>query len=347
MSDYTPKERLLRVLHKQAVDRPPVICTGGMMNAAIVEIMRATGHTLPEAHFDAAKMADLALDIHQHTGFENIGVPFCMTVEAELLGSPIDHGTLQCEPKITREIFPSVNDVVFNDVEQMVHSGRMNVVVDAAHRIAKAQPDVPVVASLTGPLSTAASIVDPLTFYKELRKNPAGAHRVLDYVTRLLVAFAERLVEEQGASVIAIGDPSATGELLGPKLFEEYAVRYLNELVDRVHAKGFPIIIHICGDVKRVRPQLASLRADALSTDAMISLPGLKAEYPHITTMGNLSTFALQWSSPEKIATMARNLVADGIDIISPACGLSTSTHLESIRAMTDTVKASTPIQSA
>jgi len=347
MSDYTPKERLLRVLHKQSVDRPPVICTGGMMNAAIVEIMRATGHTLPEAHFDAAKMADLALDIHQHTGFENIGVPFCMTVEAELLGSPIDHGTLQCEPKITREIFPSVNDVVFNDVDQMVHSGRMNVVVDAAHRIAKAQPDVPVVASLTGPLSTAASIVDPLTFYKELRKNPAGAHRVLDYVTQLLVAFAERLVEGQGASVIAIGDPSATGELLGPKLFEEYAVRYLNELVDRVHAKGFPIIIHICGDVKRVRPQLASLRADALSTDAMISLPGLKAEYPHITTMGNLSTFALQWSSPEKIATMARNLVADGIDIISPACGLSTSTHLESIRAMTDTVKASTPIQLA
>ena len=347
MSDYTPKERLLRVLRKQPVDRPPVICTGGMMNAAIVEIMRETGHTLPEAHFDADGMADLALDIQQHTGFENIGVPFCMTVEAELLGSPIDHGTLECEPKIASEIFPSVSQVVFNDVEQMVHTGRMNVVVDAAHRIAKARPDVPVIASLTGPLSTAASIVDPLTFYKELRKDPAGAHRVLDYVTRLLVAFAERLVEEQGASAIAIGDPSATGELLGPKLFEEYAVRYLNELADRVHAKGFPIIIHICGDVKRVRPQFASLRADALSTDAMISLPGLKAEYPHITTMGNLSTFALQWSSPEKIATMARNLVADGIDIISPACGLSTSTHLESIRAMTDTVKSTTPAPTA
>jgi len=347
MSDYTPKERLLRVLHKQSVDRPPVICTGGMMNAAIVEIMRETGHTLPEAHFNAGKMAELAVDIHQHTGFENIGVPFCMTVEAELLGSPVDPGTLECEPKITSEIFPSVNEVVFHDVEQMVHSGRMNVVVDAAHRIAQAQPDVPVIASLTGPLSTAASIVDPLTFYKELRKNPEGAHRVLDYVTRLLVAFAERLVEGQGASVIAIGDPSATGELLGPKMFEEYAVRYLNELADRVHAKGFPIIIHICGDVKRVRPQLASLRADALSTDAMISLPGLKAEYPHITTMGNLSTFALQWSSPEKIATMARNLVADGIDIISPACGLSTSTQLKTIRAMTDTVKATRPAQTS
>ena len=55
----TPKERLLRVLRKQAVDRPPVVCTGGMMNAAIVEIMRATGHTLPEAHFDSQRMAEL------------------------------------------------------------------------------------------------------------------------------------------------------------------------------------------------------------------------------------------------------------------------------------------------
>ena len=340
MNELTPKERLLRVLRKQPVDRPPVICTGGMMNAAIVEIMKETGHTLPAAHFDAGGMADLAVDIQQYTGFENIGVPFCMTVEAELLGSPIDHGTLECEPKISREIFPSVSQVVFEDVEKMVHSGRMNVVVDAAHQIAKAKPDLPVIASLTGPISTAASIIDPLTFYKELRKSPKDAHRVLDYVTDLLVAFAERLVEDQGATAIAIGDPSATGELLGPKLFEEYAVRYLNVLADRVHAKGFPIIIHICGDVKRVRPQLASLRADAISTDAMISLPGLKAEYPHLTTMGNLSTFALEWNSAEKISIMARNLVNDGIDIISPACGLSTSTRLESIRAMTDTVKS-------
>lgn len=346
MNELTQKERLLRVLRKEEVDRPPVICTGGMMNAAIVEIMRTTGHTLPEAHFEADRMADLALDIHAHTGFENVGVPFCMTVEAELLGSPVDPGTLECEPKISREIFPSVGQVEFRDVHELAHTGRINVVVDAAHQIARRAPDVPVVASLTGPISTAASIVDPLTFYKELRKNPAAAHRVLDYVTELLAAFAERLLEENGASVIAIGDPSATGELLGPKLFEEFALRYLNQLAGRVHAKGAPFIVHICGDVKRVKPQLARLQADALSTDAMISLPALKAEYPHLTTMGNLSTFALQWSSAEKIATMTRNLVADGIDIISPACGLSTSTQLESIRAMTDTVKASNPVQS-
>lgn len=340
MNDLSPKERLIRVLQKKPVDRPPVVCVGGMMNAAIVDIMNTTGHTLPAAHFDSGLMSALAQDVQQHTGFENFGVPFCMTVEAEILGSEIDHGTLACEPKIRREILSSVKEAAIGEPTSKVRSGRIRTVVDASRQIAQTNPDVPVIGSLTGPISTAASVVDPITFYKELRKESASAHRFLDYVTQLLAGFAEQLVKEGGATAIAVGDPSATGEILGPAMFEQYALRYLNQLADRIHALGTPFIVHICGDVKRVRPQLAQLRADAISTDAMVNLAALKSEYPHITTMGNLSTYALQWSCADKIAKMTENLVRDGIDIISPACGLSTSTTTDRIRAMTGAVKA-------
>ncbi len=308
------------------------------MNAAIVEIMQRTGHTLPEAHTDADKMADLAQDVQAHSGFENFGVPFCMTVEAELLGADVNLGTLACEPKIVKENFPSVDRVEFRDVNALAHSGRIEVVVDAAGRIARANPDIPVIASLTGPVSAAASIVDPITFYKELRKKPAGAEKVLNYVTDLLAAFAARLIAN-GATAIAIGDPSATGEILGPKMFEAYAVRFNNLFADRVHALGAPFILHICGEMKAVRHLLPQLRCDALSTDAIVSLPRLKADYPSITTMGNVSTFALEWDDPDKIRATTRTLVERGVDIISPACGLSTSTRLETLRAMTDEVR--------
>jgi len=339
MESLTPKERLLRVLRKEAVDRPPVICTGGMMNAAIVEIMQETGLTLPEAHSDPVRMAALAQAVQDKTGFENIGVPFCMTIEAELLGSTIDLGTLACEPKIAKENYPSATAIEFRDIPSLVHSGRMQVVVDAARRITAAKPDFPVIASLTGPVSTAASIIDPLTFYKELRKNPESSHRAVDYVARVLAAFAERLILEGGVTVIALGDPSATGEILGPVMFEAFAVRYLNQVIDHIHSLNTPVIVHICGDLKRVRSLLPTIRCNALSTDAMISLPNLKKEFPQITTMGNLSTFALEWAEPEKIAVIARDLVDNGVDILSPACGLSTSTKLRTIRAFTDTVK--------
>lgn len=124
----------------------------------------------------------------------------------------------------------------------------MPYVVEATRLAAAAHPDVPVIVSLTGPVSTAASIVDPITFYKELRKNSAQAEKGLDYVVELLAAYAERAVQA-GASVIAIGDPSATGEILGPKMFEAYALKYNNKFAERVHQLGVPFILHICGDM--------------------------------------------------------------------------------------------------
>ena len=74
MAAISAKQRLLNVLHKEAerAERPPVICPGGMMNAAIVEIMEKTGHRLPEAHEDAHLMAELAADIHREV--RSVGV---------------------------------------------------------------------------------------------------------------------------------------------------------------------------------------------------------------------------------------------------------------------------------
>jgi [methyl-Co(III) methanol-specific corrinoid protein]:coenzyme M methyltransferase len=335
----SPKDRLLDTLKKKRVDRPPVVCTGGMMNAAIVDVMTRTGHTLPEGHFSSALMAELASDVQHDTGFENFGIPFCMTVEAEVLGSEIDFGTLACEPKIAREVFPSVQSVVYKEIAGMLDAGRIRTVAAAGERLSKAYPDVPVIGSLSGPISTAASIVDPMQFFKELYKHKEQSHRVLDYVSDFLIAFARVLVDS-GATAICIGDPTATGEILGPKMFSEYAVTYLNKVIDGIHATGVPVLVHICGEMKAVKPSIPKLHCDAISTDAFVNLRLLKQEYPQLTTMGNLSTFLLEFGDPEKVARQTGNLLRDGIDIISPACGLSTSSSILNIQAMTQTVKA-------
>jgi [methyl-Co(III) methanol-specific corrinoid protein]:coenzyme M methyltransferase len=309
-----------------------------MMNAAIVEIMNSTGHTLPEAHSDARLMAELAADVHEYTGFENLGIPFCMTVEAEVLGSAVNYGTLACEPKIVREVFTSAGIVQARDIAVMLNNGRIGAVVEAAGILARRHPDIPVIGNLTGPVSTAASLIDPVTLLKEFRKNPSDSHRVLDYVTHLLIGFAERLVES-GVTLISIGDPTATGEILGPKMFREYAVRYINRIIDSLHRRSIPVIVHICGNMNSVRALIPEIRANAISTDAVVNLRQLKAEFPQLTTMGNLSTYLLEFGPVEKVASQTRQLVRDGVNIISPACGLSTSTSRELIRAMTAAVK--------
>jgi [methyl-Co(III) methanol-specific corrinoid protein]:coenzyme M methyltransferase len=285
-------------------------------------------------------MAAISEDVHRMTGFENLGIPFCMTVEAEALGSAIDFGTLACEPKIEKEPYPSVTQVDFKDRGLMEKSDRVGTVVQAGYLLSKKYPDIPVIGSVTGPISTSASLVDPMQFLREMRKTPSDTHRVVDYVTGHLIDYA-RLLVDNGASVITIADPTATGEILGPKIFGEYAVTYLNKLADAIHAMNVPVIIHICGKLSAVEPYMAQLHADAVSTDAFVSLKQLKDTYPTLTTMGNVSTFLLQDGTPDKISTRVKTLLRDGVDIIAPACGLGTTSPVGNIKAMTDAVRES------
>jgi [methyl-Co(III) methanol-specific corrinoid protein]:coenzyme M methyltransferase len=177
-----------------------------------------------------------------------------------------------------------------------------------------------------------------MTFLKQLRKNRDAAHRVMDYVTQQIIGYA-KLLADNGAAAISIADPTATGEILGPRFFDEYAVPYLNRLTDSIHELGVPVIVHICGDVNTVKGGLDKLSADAISVDAMISLQRLKNDLGGRTVMGNVSTYLLEFGVPEKVRAAAEALTKSDIDIIAPACGLSTSTPLTNIQAMTAAVK--------
>ncbi len=339
-TDTSPKERLLRVLQKKPVDRPPVLCVGGMMNAAVIDVMEKSGNRLPEAYSDAGQLSALARDVSRFTGFENLALPFCMTLEAEMLGSAVELGTAASEAKVTKEAFTSVRDATIPKLDRVPDGSRAERVLLAIERTAAVESDNPVVGSLTGPISTSASLVDPITFLKELHKDHEGAHRVIDSVRHALMLFARAMVDS-GVDVIAISDPTATGEILGPRAFSEYALRYLNDLADQIHQLGVPVIMHICGDISSVEGLVAQLHTDATSTDAAVNLAKFKARHPQVTTMGNTSTYTLQFGSAEQVFRHTRQLVQQGVDIIAPACGLSTSTPLSNIQALTNAAKES------
>jgi [methyl-Co(III) methanol-specific corrinoid protein]:coenzyme M methyltransferase len=309
-----------------------------MMNSAVVEIMEATGHTLPAAHSDGALMTALARDVQKLTGYENFGLPFCMTVEPEALGSDIDLGSLSSEPKIAKEAYASAADFRPAPIGAVSGSPRAQAILSSISELAKKYPDIPSIGGLTGPISSVASLVEPGMFLRQLRKDPASAHAVLSHVADQLADFASLMIES-GAAVVCINDPTATGEILGPKMFREYAVRYINRVVEAVHRLGAPVIVHICGDIRTVTGPLSEISGDALSFDAMVDLAGFKRARPGVKVMGNVSTYLLEFGEPARIEGVAERLVHQGIDISAPACGLSVSTPLSNIRAFTGAVK--------
>lgn len=333
----TEKERLLRVLHKEDTDRPPCICPGGMMNMITTDLMELCGVSWPEAHLDAGQMARLALANYENGCFENVGVPFCMTVEAEALGAEVTMGSRIYEPHVTGYAMESVTD--WEKLPRINwETGRVKIVLDAIRILKQQKLPVPIVGNLTGPISTASSLMEPVIFYKQLRKKNREAHQFMKYVTEEITQFA-KLQLEAGADVIAISDPSGTGEILGPKLFEEFAVPYLNQIIEGIKDYHPGTIIHICGQMKNVYPQLSMLKSDALSFDSIVPMGEARKNLPDRVLMGNVSTYALEFGDPERVARLTKHCVENGTDIVSPACGLGTKSSIVNIQAMLQYLK--------
>ena len=333
----TPKQRLKRILSKEQIDRPCCICPGGMMNMITADLMKEIDVYLPEAHRDARMMAQLAEAVYDKGCFENYGVPFCMTVEAEAMGAPVDFGSDIYEPHVMKYVIESVED--YKKLTPLdPTTGRAKIVLDAIKILKEETKDVPIVGNITGPVSTASSMMEPVVFYKQLRKKNKESHEYMEFICEQLKRFGLEQIKA-GADVITISDPSGTGEILGPKLFEEFAVKYINELVDAFEACGVKTIVHICGHMNSVYREVNKIRSDALSFDSVVSMKQARENLGDRVLMGNVSTYALEFAGEDKIETLTKHCVKSGSDIISPACGLGMKSPLHNVQAILKTLE--------
>lgn len=330
-------ERYRAVLKNKSFDRIPCICPGGMMNMITRELQELSGIKWPDAHTNPEMMAKLAIASYKNSCFDNIGVPFCMTVEAETLGAEVTLGTDVFEPHVTGYRIETASDwKTLNKID--LSSGRSKVVIDAIKIIKAQNPDAPIIGNVTGPISIASSVMEPVNFYKELRRKPEACHEYLEFVTKEATAFARAQIES-GADVIAISEPSGTGEILGPRLFEEYAVKYINMILDGIADTGVSTIVHICGNMRNVYKQFDMVKSDVLSFDSTVGMHDARRNLSNRLLMGSVSTYALEFSDVAGISRLTKSSVNGGADIIAPACGIGVKSPLANIQAMIKTLE--------
>lgn len=323
------KERLLKILHGEKADRPAVICPGGMMNPCVTELIEKYGIDFAKANSNAEEMAKLSKLVVEENLFENYAVPFCMSVESEMLGAKCVYGNQKEEAHIVEYAMDTLDADKLKSIK--VNFDREEALLGAI-KILK-NDTVPVIANITGPFSVATSVVDAKEIYIGLKKNKEAFEKFMTYICEKISSLAIKEIDA-GADLIAIADPSGTAEILGPKYFEEYLIYYVNFIIDKIKAhKDIPVIIHICGDMKSVLDIVEKINADAYSFDAIVNLKNAK-KHIHKPLMGNVSTYLIENQRPEQISKVAQNRVKDGVDIIAPACGLGMGSPLENVKAI-------------
>ena len=220
-------------------------------------------------------------------------------------------------------------------------AGRFRLILQAAHRLVdQIGEQVPVSISLPGPFTSAANTRGTESFMKDVLKNPEAAHRLIRLALEIAIDFVE--VAAPLGVKFGIGDPTASGTLISPRLFREFAQPYLKELSDAIiRCTGSAPSLHICGNTSRIWPEMADTGAGLLSLDDVVDLAEAKAAVgDRVVLVGNIRPTATMFhGTPEDVRANARLCLQKAWDspkghVLALGCGLPIDTPPENVHAL-------------
>ena len=147
------------------------------------------------------------------------------------------------------------------------------------------------------------------------------------------MVYAAAIVKAGG--IPFIGDPVASGSLVSPEMFREFARPYLARLIRSIHEAGTKAGLHICGETRRLLNDMVATGADFLSIDEM-DLAFARQEVGSTVLMGNVSTNLLLEGNPDQVAAAAKECLARGGEmlILSSSCDVPPGAPKENVLAL-------------
>jgi [methyl-Co(III) methanol-specific corrinoid protein]:coenzyme M methyltransferase len=332
-TNMTPRERVLSALEMKKLDRPPVVC---FTQSVTVDVMDAAKVYWPEAHTDAHKMADLSCAIPKALGLECVRLPYCLTVEAEIMGCVVDLGKQDRTPMIKKHAFEAEDSI---EVPKDVIKGRAKTVVDAVklckERVGK---EFPIVVGTTGPLTIAGHLVGTENLLLWMITDPDPVRKFITAAAKLERAYIKALADA-GADVIVMSDPSASTDMLSGEMFDEFAKPYIKEsFMDAGKAKT---VLHICGDTTILLDHMIATGATGLSIEEKVQ-PEKAVELVagRAALVGNIGVVKpLLQGTPEECMKEAQRVAKAGFNLVAPGCGLAARVPLANIQGMVKGVK--------
>ena len=326
------KERFMNALTQKPVDRPPV---AAVVTGITVPMMEKARIFWPEAHTDADQLATLAASVWEYAQIECIKLPFCMTIEVEVLGAPIDFGTIDTLPTEVAHIYNHPDELEIPD--DFLDRGRVPTVLEAITKLRKKyDSEVAIVSSIVGPFALGGKLFGFDNFFPWIIDKPDYVHQIMDKLTDLSIKYANAQVEA-GADAILIGEATCSGDLISPNTYRDFILSYHSRLCPAISA---PSILHICGNSTRHIPYLAQTGAAGYSFDegadinvAREHLKGKVALAGYVPTVDPL----LQ-GSPEAVYQYSLECLGNGVDILAPGCSLPQHVTFDNLTAINQAV---------
>ncbi len=111
-------------------------------------------------------------------------------------------------------------------------------------------------------------LYDMESFLVAMRMGDSAVNELLDFASEYCIQYAKAQVKA-GAHALYIEDPAASGSVISPRDYREYALPYEKALIKEIKV---PTIFHICGDVNPVLEDMVGVGASCISVDENMDL---------------------------------------------------------------------------
>ena len=330
------KERFLAAVRREDVDKVSCACP---LQAGIVDLMERCDSRWPKAFRDPMEMAILSAAAYRIAGIESVRVPFDLCVEAEAIGCEISTGTLDAQPHVKTPFVGNPDDIEKMKVPDPRISKPMANVLEAIKILReKIGDDVPIVAGALAPFTLSGQIIGVESIMKNLLRNSTLVKSVLEVAEEIVIAYTSALVKA-GADVICLIDPTATGEMLGPKFHSEFSSPYTQRVVKEIHRSGTPVVLHICGNSKSIWDYMVETGVDMLSLSESIDMAEAKKKVgDKVSLAGNIHPInVLLLGQPSDVEKAVKECIEREVNDICPGCGFASRTPLENMKKIRET----------
>lgn len=218
-------------------------CVGDNLEEIPVTIKESTGLKFPEVHTRAEYMVMLSQELKKYKKDRLCRVPFCNTLEAEAMGANIKLGDYKIGPRVKEYAFKSMEELKYIK-EIDLDKGRIKEVLKAVETLSSEGEIVAL--NLEGPFTIISSLIDPMVFYRAIRKNTEIVYEVIKVIEDNIIKYALEGIK-RGAKIISYGDPVGTMDMVGPQIYKDLSGKSTYEILKNLEEHLDGALIHLCG----------------------------------------------------------------------------------------------------
>jgi uroporphyrinogen decarboxylase len=193
---------------------------------------------------------------------------------------------------------------------------------------------LPVFPFITSPIEGARSLCGPELLMRWMMKRPELAHHLLRLSTDYSVAVVRLFVRTfpKADILMYVAAPTASNQMISPRLFEKFVLPYQSELHEKALAAGVRhIYCHICGEQNKNLPhwqQIPMGDPGIVSFGHEVDITTAIEYFGHSCVIaGNIEPAVIHLGEPERIYALCREALTKGRKaprgyMLMPGCGV-------------------------